>query len=100
MNPRTPTGQGPEPCAFDLAWQPPLGGAECETSQIKPCAGDEFTGPGFSRVFRGAISPALQSLAPEGPSGAGRFFLEFLCTFLSLGVYSPSLASVYPSAAG
>src|SRR5213593_2327389 len=20
-NPRTPTGQGPEPCAFDLAWQ-------------------------------------------------------------------------------
>src|SRR2546430_13003954 len=26
LNPRTPTGQGPEPCAFDLAWQPPLGG--------------------------------------------------------------------------
>src|SRR6266702_1592066 len=40
LNPRTPTGQGPEPCAFDLAWQPPLGGAECETSQIKPCVGD------------------------------------------------------------
>src|SRR5437879_613208 len=23
LNPRTPTGQGPEPCAFDLSWQPP-----------------------------------------------------------------------------
>ena len=22
-NPRTPTRQGPQPCAFDLAWQPP-----------------------------------------------------------------------------
>src|SRR5436189_6283283 len=69
LNPRTPTGQGPEPCAFDLTWQPPLGGAECETSQIKPCASDEFTGPGFSRVVQGAISLALQSLGPEGPSG-------------------------------
>ena len=25
LNPRTPAGQGPEPCAFDLAWQPPHG---------------------------------------------------------------------------
>src|SRR5712692_11308533 len=25
LNPRTPAGQGPEPCAFDLAWQPPRG---------------------------------------------------------------------------
>ena len=23
-NPRTPTGQGPKPCAFDQAWLPPL----------------------------------------------------------------------------
>ena len=26
LNPRTPTGQGPEPCAFDLSWQPPRAG--------------------------------------------------------------------------
>ena len=50
LNPRTPTGQGPEPCAFDLAWQPPLGGG-WETSQIKPCVGDEFNAP----VFRGSL---------------------------------------------
>src|SRR2546422_4672298 len=56
-------------------------------------------GPGFSWVFRGAISPALPSLALEG-SGAGRFFLEFLCAFLSLSVSSPSLAFVCPSVAG
>ncbi len=28
-NPRTPSGQGPKPCAFDLAWQPPLAGIQC-----------------------------------------------------------------------
>ena len=26
LNPRTPTGQGPKPCAFDQAWLPPLSG--------------------------------------------------------------------------
>ena len=25
LNARTPTRQGPQPCAFDLAWQPSLG---------------------------------------------------------------------------
>src|SRR5437867_578150 len=36
LNPRTPAGQGPEPCAFDLAWQPPPGKHSLETSLIKP----------------------------------------------------------------
>src|SRR5437867_2875850 len=36
-NPRTPTGQGPEPCAFDLAWQPPLGGGVRKLSDKAVC---------------------------------------------------------------
>ena len=36
LNPRTPTGQGPEPCAFDLAWQPPLEVEKHKLCFIKP----------------------------------------------------------------
>src|SRR5437867_2746857 len=99
LNPRTPTGQGPEPCAFDLAWQPPLGGGVRNFSDKAVCR-RRIHGPGSSRVVIVALSPALPSLAVEGPSGAGGSFLEFLCIFLSVGVSSPSLASVYLSVAG
>ncbi len=66
MNPRTPTGQGPEPCAFDLAWQPPLR-AELGTSLIKPSKSCALSPKIRSRSLVSNVPRSFDSVGPSKP---------------------------------
>src|SRR5438093_9506903 len=55
LNPRTPTGQGPEPCAFDLSWQPPR-------ERKKESAFDKCLSC-FGRVPAGKIRPTFDPVS-------------------------------------
>ncbi len=85
LNPRTPAGQGPEPCAFDLAWQPPPGkhhtrhqpdktfrdASRVSGSGRRDSCRDKL-GARISRLtLRGAKAVRLVSSRPSGIEGPG-----------------------------
>src|SRR2546427_13288633 len=73
LNPRTPTGQGPEPCAFDLSWQPPRERKkECAFDKCLSCLG------AGSRPGRPVLLSTLPvaGLSPNQLSGRNTVFSE------------------------
>src|SRR5690606_19914003 len=67
-NPRTPARQGPQPCAFDLAWQPP-------PMVLMRILFDHLYASSLScslscdaRLFTSAAAPATRSLAGIDPA--------------------------------
>src|SRR5437667_3802808 len=65
LNLRTPTGQDPEPCAFDQAWQPThvAGGCEFVISYYSSVAG--FSLGGGLVVPRSIFRPDRPALPPD-----------------------------------
>src|SRR5439155_5187155 len=67
LNPRTPTGQGPEPCAFDLSWQPPR--ERKKESAFDKCL--SFFGAGACREIGPTFDPAAGRIFPLNQSSGG-----------------------------